>query len=135
MDNTSGGYDPKSIQYNVWLGVSISFLVGYLSGLLGFGGGIVHVPAMVHVLNFPVHYATATSHFILAITALTGTAVHVVTGALLGRDSPHDVPGNWRRHRRANWGGAVGTSAGALIVRALAVALAFVGVRVLLLAL
>ena len=44
------------------------------------GGGIIHVPALVYLLHFPVHVATATSHFILAIMALTGTVVHMVTG-------------------------------------------------------
>ena len=46
-------------------GALISVLVGYISPLLGIGGGIIHVPAMVNWLKFPVHIATATSHFIL----------------------------------------------------------------------
>jgi len=37
-------------------------------------GGIIHVPAMVGLLGFPVHVATATSHFVLAFMALAGTA-------------------------------------------------------------
>ena len=56
-------------------------MVGYLSSFLGIGGGIIHVPALSYLLNFPVHIATATSHFILAIMALTATVVHIVTGA------------------------------------------------------
>lgn len=61
-------------------GVAISFVVGFVSSLLGIGGGIIHVPAMVYVLGFPVHTAAATSHFVLAGTALSGTAAHVATG-------------------------------------------------------
>jgi len=56
--------------------------VGYLSSFLGIGGGIIHVPALVYLLDFPVHIATATSHFVLAIMALTGTLVHIWDGSL-----------------------------------------------------
>ena len=52
--------------------------VGFLSSIFGVGGGIIHVPMMVYVLNFPVHIATATSCFILAISALGGTVTHVL---------------------------------------------------------
>jgi len=61
-------------------GVGISTVVGLLSSVLGIGGGIIHVPVMSRLLNFPVHIATATSQFILAITSLTGVTVHLVRG-------------------------------------------------------
>ncbi len=61
-------------------GIGLSFLIGCLSSLLGIGGGIIHVPVMIHVLNFPIHIATATSQFVLAVTALAGTGVHVYSG-------------------------------------------------------
>lgn len=46
--------------YNWQLGVLCSVGVGFLASILGIGGGIVHVPFMVYVLNFPVHVAIAT---------------------------------------------------------------------------
>lgn len=61
-------------------GVVISLFVGFASSFLGIGGGIIHVPALVYLLSFPIHVATATSHFILAIMALAGTLAHVFTG-------------------------------------------------------
>lgn len=67
--------------YDLKLGMGLSIFVGYISSLLGIGGGIIHVPALVRLLNYPVHIATATSHFILAIMALTGTVVHILTGS------------------------------------------------------
>jgi uncharacterized membrane protein YfcA len=66
--------------FNPVLGFVISLLVGYVSSFLGIGGGIIHVPALTYFLNFPVHIATATSHFILAFMAFAGTAVHIVSG-------------------------------------------------------
>jgi uncharacterized protein len=67
--------------FNTITGIIMSFFIGYVSSFLGIGGGIIHVPVMVYLLNFPVHIATATSQFILAIMALTGTLVHLWSGA------------------------------------------------------
>ena len=66
--------------YNATYGKIISIIVGYISPLLGIGGGIIHVPAMVNWLKFPVHIATATSHFILAIMATVSVIVHLING-------------------------------------------------------
>lgn len=66
--------------YNQTLGIVISILVGYLSPLLGIGGGIIHVPAMVNWLQFPVYIATATSHFILSVMATVSVIVHAIDG-------------------------------------------------------
>ncbi|MGE0135421.1 MAG: sulfite exporter TauE/SafE family protein [Dehalococcoidia bacterium] len=68
--------------YRRWQGLAISLGVGFLASLLGIGGGIVHVPAMAIILHFPVHIAAATSHFVLAVTALEATATHVFSGTL-----------------------------------------------------
>jgi uncharacterized protein len=64
------------------LGILISFLVGILSSLFGIGGGIVHVPFLIVMLGLPVHAATATSHFVLAITSLAGSAVFLLHGQI-----------------------------------------------------
>ena len=63
-------------------GVFISLGVGVLSSFLGIGGGFIHVPAMVYLLNFPVHIATATSIFMLSIMSLSGVTTHIVNGTL-----------------------------------------------------
>jgi uncharacterized protein len=118
--------------YNLWLGAAISAGVGFLSSLLGIGGGIIHVPALTHALNFPVHSATATSHFVLAITTLVATAIHFANGTLKGQ------------LETILWisiGAIVGAQAGAKlsnrvhgswILRGLAVGVGLIGVRVLL---
>jgi hypothetical protein len=118
--------------YNPYMGVGISILVGYVSSLLGVGGGFIHVPALVQFLNFPVLIATATSQFILAIMSLTGTAVHIMTGSFT-----HGI----RRTIALSLGVVVGAQLGARlsgrlhgdwIMRSLAVVLGFVGIRLLL---
>lgn len=76
--------DKQGVQYEYSykqsLGIVISILVGYLSPLLGIGGGIIHVPAMVNWLQFPVYIATATSHFILSVMATVSVVVHFLDG-------------------------------------------------------
>ena len=62
------------------LGVALSSVVGFVSSFFGIGGGIIHVPIMTQVLRFPVHVATATSVFVLAISAGVGVATHLVRG-------------------------------------------------------
>jgi uncharacterized membrane protein YfcA len=78
-----------SYSYDLKLGMVLSLFVGYFSPLLGIGGGIIHVPAMVEWLLFPVHIATATSHFILAIMSTVSVIVHYLQGnyadPLIGR--------------------------------------------------
>jgi uncharacterized membrane protein YfcA len=71
------------IAYSLPKGLGISAGVGFISSLIGIGGGIIHVPAMIQILGFPVHIATATSHFILGFTSLSGSLVHGFQGVLL----------------------------------------------------
>lgn len=125
-----------TFSYDLRLGMWLSLGVGYVSSLLGIGGGIVHVPILVRLLSFPVHIATATSHFILAIMALAGTIVHITTGSF--------AHGGVRRTICLGLGVLLGAQVGAAlsarmqgtwIIRGLAVALTFVGIRILVMAL
>jgi uncharacterized protein len=72
-----------SFRYNRTLGVVISMGVGFLSSILGIGGGIIHVPVMVCILGFPTLSATATSHFVLAISTFFGVVSHYALGNIL----------------------------------------------------
>lgn len=120
--------------YNMRLGILVSILVGYFSPLLGIGGGIIHVPALTELLHFPVHIATATSHFILAIMATVSVIVHITEGVY---NDPHVlkmvigfiigvIPG-------AQLGAYLSKKlTGTAIIKALALSLGIVGVRILL---
>lgn len=117
--------------FNIRTGIILSFFVGFLSSFLGIGGGIIHVPALISLLDFPAHVATATSHLVLAIMALAGTIVHLINGTL-------------QQGIKIALSIGVGVIAGAQlgayfsnkvkpkgIIKALAIALAVVGVRLL----
>lgn len=69
------------------LGTAISSGVGFLSSFLGIGGGIIHVPAMIYLLRYPVHKATATSQFVLAFTAFVAVAGHIYLDSYAGRET------------------------------------------------
>ncbi|WAC07816.1 MAG: sulfite exporter TauE/SafE family protein [Thermodesulfobacteriota bacterium] len=117
--------------FNLSIGVVVSVFVGYISSFLGIGGGIIHVPALVYLLHFPVHIATATSHFVLAIMALTGTLVHMVMGTF-----SHGVHQTIALAIGVVLGAQVGAYLsnrikGTWIIRSLALALGFIGIRIL----
>lgn len=53
--------------------VLIGLVTGILAGLLGVGGGIVMVPAMILLFNVPPAVAKGTSAFVIIPTAIMGT--------------------------------------------------------------
>jgi uncharacterized protein len=116
-------------EFDLVLAIALSFAVGILSSMLGIGGGIVHVPALIHLMGFPVHVATATSQFVLAFTAAAGVAkyasgghvvwplaavvgVGVIVGAQVGARVSHRMKG-------------------AKIIRLLVLAIVLLGVRLI----
>jgi hypothetical protein len=56
------------------------FFAGFISGLLGIGGGTLKVPILTVILGMPVHIATATSTFMILITSVSGGATHLYLG-------------------------------------------------------
>ena len=132
ITRTMPGDEGESFRYSysLWQGILYSAGVGFISSLLGIGGGVVHVPIMISLLRFPVHIAVATSHFVLAISAASGTAVHLGNGDLAGANlvralllSLGVIPGAQLGARLAQ------RFKGPAIVRFLAVALFVLGLR------
>ncbi len=123
-------FDPlHRIQYNLPLGMFVSFVVGFLSSLAGIGGGVVHVPAMIYLFYFPTFVAVSTSHFILAISTTVGAASHISLGHVL-----------WDKVPSLGIGVIIGAQIGArlshkihtqIIVRGLAVAVVIVALRLI----
>jgi uncharacterized membrane protein YfcA len=62
------------LHYLAWGMVS-----GLASGLIGIGGGVINVPALV-TAGMPVHFASATSTLVVLCTSITGSGVHAVLG-------------------------------------------------------
>ena len=65
------------------LGLAVGYLAGVASGLLGIGGGIIKVPVMNLAMGIPIKACTATSNFMIGVTAATGAAVYFMRGEVL----------------------------------------------------
>jgi len=72
-------YEPKRYP----LGLGASLVAGGLSGLLGIGGGPIKVPVMFIFMNVPLVVATATSNFMIGVTAAASAVVYYRRGDIL----------------------------------------------------
>lgn len=90
--------------YNLQLALLIGLGVGMASGLFGIGGGSLFVPLMVLLFRFPPHVATATSMFVIMLSSILGSGVHVWHGNV-----------DWRLFAALAPGALVGGRAGAVI--------------------
>lgn len=111
-------YDPvlrRRVRYgvrNLPVGLAVSFVAGNISGLLGIGGGVIKVPALVLAMGVPIRAAVATSNFMIGVTAVASayiyysrgfivpqvavpTAVGVFLGALLGTRLVKRLQARW----------------------------------------
>jgi uncharacterized membrane protein YfcA len=62
------------------LGLGVSYLAGIMSGLLGIGGGAVKVLAMDQVMRIPFKVSTATSNFMIGVTAAASAGIYLRRG-------------------------------------------------------
>ena len=62
------------------VGIMVSVLAGMISGLLGVGGGFIKVPIMYAVMEVPLGIATATSNFMVGITAAASVFIYYGRG-------------------------------------------------------
>lgn len=60
----------------VVIGAVIGLIAGIASGLAGIGGGVIMVPSMVFLLDFPQHLAQGTSLLAIVFTSAAGTVVN-----------------------------------------------------------
>jgi uncharacterized membrane protein YfcA len=75
--------------------LTLSFVVGMLSGLFGIGGGSLLVPAMIVLFAFPPQLAVATSMFIILLSAIVGSISHIIQGNVNWMYAIALIPGAW----------------------------------------
>jgi uncharacterized membrane protein YfcA len=92
--------------YSVLPALVIGFAVGIISGLFGIGGGSLFVPAMVLIFRYPPHIATATSMFVIFLSAIMGSVTHITLGEVDGWMvlglAPSALVGGWLGARIAS---------------------------------
>lgn len=71
-------YDVK----NVKSGMCGFVLAGILSSMTGVGGGVIKVPIMNLHMNIPIKAATATSNYMVGITAFSGAIMYFIAGTV-----------------------------------------------------
>lgn len=59
---------------------ALGLTAGTLGGLLGVGGGIIIVPALIYLLKLPTHVAVGTSLAVIIPTAISGSFTHFTKG-------------------------------------------------------
>lgn len=73
-----GAAGERQVRPPLWtlraLGVGVA--IGFLTGLLGVGGGFITVPALVALLGLPLRLAIGTSLVVTVVNALAGIAAH-----------------------------------------------------------
>ncbi|GIP29852.1 UPF0721 transmembrane protein [Paenibacillus sp. J23TS9] len=82
-----GSYYDKAIQQqipynvgNVYGGFSVMYGAGVISGLLGIGSGSFKVMAMDVFMKLPLKVSTATSNFMMGVTAAASAGVYLLRG-------------------------------------------------------
>ncbi len=64
------------------LGLSIMYVAGLVSALLGIGSGALKVPAMDSAMRLPMKVSSATSNFMIGVTAAASAGVYFVRGQI-----------------------------------------------------
>jgi uncharacterized protein len=67
----------------VWLGLFLMYAAGAMSSLLGIGSGVLKVPAMDSALRLPIKVSSATSNFMIGVTATASAGIYYARGDIL----------------------------------------------------
>jgi len=62
------------------LGMSLMYGAGLISALLGIGSGVLKIPAMDTALRLPIKVSSATSNFMIGVTAAASAGAYFVRG-------------------------------------------------------
>jgi uncharacterized membrane protein YfcA len=73
-------FKAAQITCSAWLPIAVSFFTGWLAGILGIGGGLIRMPALIYLVGCPTHVAVGTDLFEVAISGLYGAASYTFKG-------------------------------------------------------
>jgi uncharacterized membrane protein YfcA len=77
------GRDVEYAVTRVPLGFSLMFGAGIISGLLGIGSGALKVPAMDTAMRLPIKVSSATSNFMIGVTAAASAGAYYMRGDII----------------------------------------------------
>jgi len=64
------------------LGMTLMYGAGLISALLGIGSGVLKIPAMDTALRLPIKVSSATSNFMIGVTAAASAGIYLTRGYL-----------------------------------------------------
>lgn len=73
-------FKEAQIYCTAWLPIFVSFLTGWLAGILGIGGGLIRMPALIYFVGCPTHVAVGTDLFEVMISGLYGAGTYTFKG-------------------------------------------------------
>jgi uncharacterized membrane protein YfcA len=73
-------FKEAQVYCTAWLPIMVSFLTGWLAGILGIGGGLIRMPALIYFVGCPTHVAVGTDLFEVMISGLYGAATYTFKG-------------------------------------------------------
>jgi uncharacterized membrane protein YfcA len=73
-------FKEAQIYCTAWLPILLSFFTGWLAGILGIGGGLIRMPALIYFVGCPTHVAVGTDLFEVMISGLYGAATYTYKG-------------------------------------------------------
>ncbi len=65
---------------SIWVPILLSFLTGWLAGILGIGGGLIRMPMLIYLMGCPTHIAVGTDLFEVMISGLYGAGTYTYKG-------------------------------------------------------
>jgi uncharacterized membrane protein YfcA len=81
-DRTLGRETAYKVQ-RVPLGMTLMYGAGLISALLGIGSGVLKIPAMDTALRLPIKVSSATSNFMIGVTAAASAGAYFVRGDII----------------------------------------------------
>lgn len=74
------GFDTAQVSFKTIWAVLIAFFIGFQASLMGVGGGPLLVPALIFILGFPTHVATAISQFVIVTSSVLALGIYAFHG-------------------------------------------------------
>jgi len=76
---------------NPWLWIACALPIGFVTGLIGIGGGVLVIPMMVLGLRFRMHTAIATSLAMMILTSFGGIIGYIINGINVPNLPAHSI--------------------------------------------
>jgi len=64
--------------YDLRIGIAAGLIGGFIGAFFGIGGGVLQMPIMTQLLNFPPHIAAATTVLVLAMNTFAGITTDLI---------------------------------------------------------